>query len=58
MKGGFGHPFFKTFVMEKLDLSKDQFLMSIRLSGKDLLGYIESKDGKIVTSGVVGEKRK
>jgi len=38
----------------KIDFSKDQFLMSIRKGGK-CLGYIETKDGKIITSGEIGE---
>ncbi len=33
---------------------KDQFLLSIRKNG-EVLGYIESKDNKIVTSGFIGE---
>ena len=38
---------------EKLDLSKDQFLLSIRRGGED--ACIEAKDGKLVTDGFVGE---
>jgi len=38
---------------DKLDLTKDQNLMSIRSSGR--VSYIEIKDGKIVTDGFVGE---
>jgi len=34
-------------------LSRDQFLMSIRSNGK-VMGYIEMKDGKIVTDGQIG----
>jgi hypothetical protein len=40
--------------METLNLFYNQPLLSIRKSG-ELLGYIEAKDGKIVTSGIVGE---
>jgi hypothetical protein len=39
--------------MDKLDLSKDQHLMSIRNKGN--VSHIEIKDGKIVTEGFVGE---
>ncbi len=39
---------------EKLDLSRDQHLMSIRKDGKRL-GDIEIVDGKITTSGFIGE---
>ena len=38
----------------KLDMSKDQNLMSIRKNGQ-CLGYVEMKDGKIVTSGTIGD---
>lgn len=37
-----------------LDLSYNQTLLSIRKDG-ECLGYIEAKDGKIVTSGSIGE---
>lgn len=37
----------------ELDLEKNEVLMSIRQKGN--IAYIESKDGKIVTSGFVGE---
>jgi hypothetical protein len=40
--------------MEKLDLTRDQHLMSIRSNGKEI-GHIEIKDGKIVTNGYIGE---
>jgi len=40
--------------MKDLDLSKDQHLMSIR-KGRRLMGHVEIEDGKIVTSGFVGE---
>lgn len=38
---------------ESIDLSKDQTIMSIRSDGR--VAYIETKDGKIVTNGFVGE---
>lgn len=38
---------------ESLNLSKDQTIMSIRSDGR--VAYIETKDGKIVTNGFVGE---
>ena len=40
--------------METLDLTKDQFLFSIRQQG-EVLGYIEIENGKIVTSGFIGK---
>lgn len=40
--------------MGTLDMTKDQNLMSIRKNGF-VLGWIELKDGKIVTSGTIGE---
>lgn len=46
----------KSFVEElgELDMSKDQHLMSVR-KHKELLGHIEISNGKIVTSGKIGE---
>jgi len=41
--------------MNKLDLSKDQTLMSIRINGSLLMGYIDIRNGKIVTEGIIGE---
>ena len=38
-----------------LDLTRDQNLFSIRKDG-EVLGYIEMKDGKIVTEGFIGER--
>jgi hypothetical protein len=38
-----------------LDLARDQNLFSIRKDG-EVLGYIEMKDGKIVTEGFIGER--
>ena len=40
--------------MKNLDLSKDQHLMSIHKDGQEL-GHIEIENGKIVTSGEIGE---
>lgn len=40
--------------METLDLNHNQNLFSIRKKG-EVLGYIEAKDGKIVTEGIIGE---
>ncbi len=39
---------------EKLDMSKDQHLMSIRSKGREM-GHIEIENGKIVTNGYIGE---
>lgn len=36
------------------ELEKDQNIFSIRKDG-NVLGYVESKDGKIVTSGYIGD---
>lgn len=36
------------------ELERDQNLFSIRKNG-EVLGYIESKNGKFVTEGVIGE---
>lgn len=38
---------------EKLDLSKNQVLFSIRRNGE--VAFVDIKDGKIVTDGFVGE---
>jgi hypothetical protein len=38
----------------ELNLTRDQFLFSIRKNG-EVLGYIEIKDSKIVTEGLIGE---
>lgn len=37
-----------------IDFNKDQFLFSIRKDG-NVLGYIETKNGKLVTSGSIGD---
>ena len=43
--------------MEEIqDLSKDQHLMSVRKNG-ECLGHIEIKDGKITTSGFIGDNQ-
>lgn len=39
---------------EKIDFEKNQPLMSIRVKGQEP-AYIEAKDGKIVTSGWIGD---
>lgn len=39
---------------KEIDFSRDQHLMSIRSNGKEL-GHIEMEDGKIVTSGLIGD---
>lgn len=38
----------------QIDLNYNQNLLSIRKDGQ-VLGYVEAKDGKIVTSGMVGD---
>jgi len=38
----------------EIDFSRDQHLMSIRQKNGNV-SYIETKDGKLVTSGFVGE---
>jgi len=40
--------------MKNIDLTIDQHLMSIRSNGQ-LLGHVEIENGKIVTSGYIGE---
>ena len=40
----------------KLNLSKDQHLMSIRSNGQEM-GHVEIKDGKIVTNGFIGNNK-
>jgi hypothetical protein len=37
-----------------IDFNKDQNLFSIRKNG-EVLGYIETKNGNIVTNGIIGE---
>jgi hypothetical protein len=39
---------------KSIDFNRDQPLLSIR-KNDECLGYIEAKDGKLVTSGVIGE---
>jgi hypothetical protein len=39
---------------QKLNLERDQHLFSIRKNG-EVLGHIETENGKLVTSGVIGE---
>lgn len=40
--------------MTELNLNKDQHLMSIRSKGQEL-GHVEIENGKIITSGQIGE---
>lgn len=42
------------FIEKKLDLSKNQHLMSICVNGNEM-GHVEIEDGKIVTNGLIGE---
>ena len=39
---------------KKLDMSRDQHMLSIVKMGVTI-GHVEIKDGKIVTSGLIGE---
>ena len=41
---------------KKLDLQRDQHLMSIRQNG-ERIGDIEIVDGKITTSGIIGDNQ-
>ena len=45
--------FNENYKSEKLDLERDQHLMSIRQKG-ERIGDIEIVDGKITTTGVIG----
>lgn len=45
--------FNENYESEKLDLQRDQHLMSIRQNG-ERIGDIEIVDGKITTSGFIG----
>ena len=40
--------------MNAIDFSRDQHLFSIRKNG-EVLGHIETENGKLVTSGVIGQ---
>lgn len=40
----------------KLDFKRDQYLMSIRQNGEKI-GDIEIVDGKITTSGIIGDNQ-
>ena len=42
--------------VKKLDLTKDQHLMSIRSNGQ-VMGHVEIVDGKITTTGLIGENQ-
>ena len=41
---------------EKLDLQRDQHLLSIRQNGESI-GDIEIVDGKITTNGIIGDNQ-
>lgn len=43
----------KNYESDKLDLQRDQHLMSIRKQGEDF-GHVEIVDGKITTDGYIG----
>jgi len=38
-----------------LDMTRDQHLMSIRINSIECIGHIEISNGKITTSGDIGE---
>jgi hypothetical protein len=42
--------------METIDFNKDQMLFSIR-KNNDFVGYIETVNGKLTTSGAIGENQ-
>ena len=46
----------ENYNQDKLDLQKDQHLMSIRQNGKKI-GDIEIVDGKIKTNGFIGDNQ-
>ena len=46
----------ENYESEKLDLQKDQHLMSIRKNG-ERMGDIEIVDGKITTTGIIGDNQ-
>ena len=46
----------KNYESDKIDLQIDQHLMSIRQNGKRI-GDIEVLDGKITTTGVIGDNQ-
>jgi hypothetical protein len=48
--------FNENFNSDKLDLQNDQHLMSIRQNG-NCIGDIEIVDGKITTSGFIGDNQ-
>ena len=48
--------FNENYESEKLDLQRDQHLMSIRKNG-ERMGDIEIVDGKITTSGIIGNNQ-
>lgn len=48
--------FNENYKSDKLDLQRDQHLMSIRKNG-ERIGDIEIVDGKITTSGIIGDNQ-
>lgn len=44
----------KNLTQEANDLQKNQFIFSIRSNG-EVLGYVESLDGKLKTEGKIGD---
>jgi hypothetical protein len=44
------------FNEDKIDLQRNQHLMSIRQKGEKI-GDIETLDGKIITSGIIGDNQ-
>ena len=48
--------FNENYKSDKLDLQRDQHLMSIRQNG-ERIGNIEIVDGKITTTGIIGDNQ-
>lgn len=48
--------FNENYKSDKLDLQRDQHLMSIRQNG-ERIGDIEIVDGKITTTGIIGDNQ-
>ena len=46
----------ENYKSDKLDLQKDQYLMSIRQNG-ERIGNIEIVNGKITTTGIIGDNQ-
>ena len=51
-----GMPLNENYKSDKLDLQRDQHLMSIRQNGEKI-GDIEIVDGKITTTGIIGDNQ-